>query len=232
MDYFSDAEAAKEKNSENSGKWGKMVPTKTAQAQGKHGATSALTARMTRDECIAKYYTAGRNPRSVLSLASEPFSEAHFATFPPTLVYQLLLPSISKAGCCPACGCQYAPVVETKFRKLQETNNWNKTCDNPNNNRDCTTHPRGVNDSRVISYRPTCTCQAGEPVPPRVLDPFSGSATVGQVCQFMHADYTGIELNPEYIEMAKRRIVTPWKPKHLRTAKAKRKPTRGERALF
>jgi site-specific DNA-methyltransferase (adenine-specific) len=39
-----------------------------------------------------------------------------------------------------------------------------------------------------------------------VLDPFFGSGTTGLVCSRLNRDYIGIELNEQYIEMAKRRI--------------------------
>ena len=39
-----------------------------------------------------------------------------------------------------------------------------------------------------------------------VLDPFCGSGTVGVVALRAGRDFIGIDLNPEYIEMARRRI--------------------------
>jgi len=39
-----------------------------------------------------------------------------------------------------------------------------------------------------------------------VLDPFLGSGTTGLVCSRLNRDYIGIELNGEYVKMAKRRI--------------------------
>jgi len=39
-----------------------------------------------------------------------------------------------------------------------------------------------------------------------VLDPFFGSGTVGVVCQEEERQYLGIELNPEYVNMAARRL--------------------------
>lgn len=39
-----------------------------------------------------------------------------------------------------------------------------------------------------------------------MLDPFAGSGTVGVVCEWLGRDFIGIELNPEYAEMARRRI--------------------------
>jgi DNA modification methylase len=47
---------------------------------------------------------------------------------------------------------------------------------------------------------------AGCPIGGVVLDPFFGSGTTGAVAKEYGRNYIGIELNPEYIEMAKRRI--------------------------
>jgi len=47
---------------------------------------------------------------------------------------------------------------------------------------------------------------AGCPVGGTVLDPFFGAGTVGLVAKREGRDYIGIELNPEYVEMAENRI--------------------------
>jgi len=39
-----------------------------------------------------------------------------------------------------------------------------------------------------------------------VLDPFFGSGTVGVVCEAHYRRYVGIEINPEYVELARARI--------------------------
>jgi DNA modification methylase len=39
-----------------------------------------------------------------------------------------------------------------------------------------------------------------------VLDPFSGAGTVGLVAEYLDRDSILIELNPEYADMARRRI--------------------------
>jgi DNA modification methylase len=39
-----------------------------------------------------------------------------------------------------------------------------------------------------------------------VLDPFFGSGTVGVVCQTLGREFVGIELNPEYVQIAERRL--------------------------
>lgn len=79
-----------------------------------------------------------RNKRSVWTVATQAFPEAHFATFPEELIQPCIL-----AGC---------------------------------------------------------------PVGGTVLDPFSGSGTTGVVALRYHRDFLGIELNPEYAKMARRRI--------------------------
>lgn len=79
-----------------------------------------------------------RNLRTVWSINTEPFSEAHFATFPRALVVPCLL-AASKPG-------------------------------------------------------------------DLVLDPFFGSGTVGEVCASLSRNFVGIEVKPEYADIARRRL--------------------------
>lgn len=52
-----------------------------------------------------------RNRRSVWTLGPEPFPEAHFATFPPSLVEPCILAGTSAHGCCTECGAPRRRVV-------------------------------------------------------------------------------------------------------------------------
>lgn len=79
-----------------------------------------------------------RNKRSVWEIATQPYSEAHFATFPESLVEPCIL--------------------------------------------------------------------AGSKPGDAVLDPFCGSGTTGAVALRYHRDFVGVELNPEYAELASKRI--------------------------
>ena len=79
-----------------------------------------------------------RNKRSVWTIPTRPYLDAHFAVFPEKLVEPMI-----KAGC----------------------------------------HVNGI-----------------------VLDPFSGSGTTCLVAKKLNRNYIGIELNPEYLEMAENRI--------------------------
>jgi DNA modification methylase len=57
-----------------------------------------------------------------------------------------------------------------------------------------------------------CGCGAGF-MPGIVLDPFMGSGTVGLVARKLGRYYIGIELNPQYAEMARKRI-EEWENSH------------------
>ena len=66
---------------------------------------------------VANRYAAGivpatRNKRSVWEIATAPFSEAHFATFPPALIEPCIKAGTSEKGCCAKCGKPWARQVE------------------------------------------------------------------------------------------------------------------------
>jgi len=48
---------------------------------------------------------------------------------------------------------------------------------------------------------------AGSTLKGDVLDPFFGSGTVGLVCQQLHRNCVGIELNSEYVDLARKRLL-------------------------
>ena len=58
----------------------------------------------------------------------------------------------------------------------------------------------------TTGWQPTCDHDA-EPVPATVLDPFCGSGTTGVVALRHGRSFIGIELSPEYVEMARQRII-------------------------
>jgi DNA modification methylase len=47
-----------------------------------------------------------------------------------------------------------------------------------------------------------------------VLDPFSGSATTGVVCQRLNRRYIGIEKKPEYVQVSRERVFSKQKSKY------------------
>lgn len=151
-----------------------------------------------------------RNPRSVWFLSSEPYKAAHFATFPTELARRCIAAATSKAGCCADCGSPFAPVVVSE-RVPTRPGIDNQIDESGMSNRDPQRH---VARTTTTGYRPTCKCGA-DSVPCRVLDPFGGSGTVGQVAKHLGSDYVLCELNREYLPLIEARVNTlpRWKVK-------------------
>jgi len=151
----------------------------------------------------------GRNIRDVWTIPTEPCAAAHFAVMPSALVEPCIKAGTSERGCCQACGAPWERVVE---RKGSES----KAVGKSQAKRDVglATAFSGYADGSsaptftTIGWVPTCKCDAGDPQPCVVLDPFFGAGTVGLVSERLGRSYIGIELNPEYAEIARRRIAT------------------------
>ena len=152
----------------------------------------------------------GRNARSVWTIATEPYSEAHFAVFPSELARRCIRAGTSEKGCCPACGAPWARVVERSG--LPVSDRANGTVYTGAAYAHPQSAPRGPksNFGEVVTlttgWRPTCTCDAGEPVPATVLDPFGGAGTTALAAEQLGRDAILIDLNPEYAAMARKRI--------------------------
>jgi hypothetical protein len=183
-----------------------------------------------------------RIPRSVWTLSSEGNRFAHFATFPSELVRRMLSP-LSPKGCCPHCGAQWAPVVESEryatrpgnsdkqaeWKHMQGDAVGQRSASSPNLD-----PQRHLVAHKVTDYRPTCTCPEHEPVSCTVLDPFSGLATVGQTANYLGHDFIGCELNEEYAAYAEEWIMQkPRWAKRQEPSKPKRfKDVPGQAMLF
>jgi len=61
-------------------------------------------------------------------------------------------------------------------------------------------HPNFHYEKSTLSWKPTCACNAGEPIPCTVLDPFAGSGTTGEVAKRLGRNFILIELKQEYVE--------------------------------
>lgn len=72
---------------------------------------------------------------------------------------------------------------------------------NPNRQNHPTQKPEGIIERIVLASSIKNDC---------VLDPFSGSGTTLRVCQQLHRNAIGFELNPEYVEMTNQRLSEPF----------------------
>jgi len=51
-----------------------------------------------------------------------------------------------------------------------------------------------VFESQTLGWKPTCQCDAGDPVPCIVLDPFAGSGTTGEVAYKLGRRFVMVDL--------------------------------------
>lgn len=176
-------------------------------------------------------YPERRNPRSVWTISSRSYKEAHFATFPIALPTRCIKAGTSEAGCCPLCGTPWHRVTrKIRVPTRPGTNSkvpagWQTGCGShdgivgrykadsqttvdgrrPNvvGNRDPQRHVTRV---ETLGRKQTCDCPDSDPVPCVVLDPYNGAASTGCAALHLGRDYLGIELNPEYVRLSKQRL--------------------------
>jgi len=167
-----------------------------------------------RAEATACMNPAGRNKRTVWTVATKPYSEAHFATFPPALIEPCVLAGTSEKGVCLECGKPWVRQVErnnpSKYAHAAGKDERYFGMKNMGGNHQTVTglHRNGggvYSTAKTTGWLPSCSCSC-DPVPAVVLDPFFGAGTTGLVAKKIGRRFIGIELNPEYISMAQKRI--------------------------
>jgi DNA modification methylase len=142
---------------------------------------------------------AGRNRRSVWTIATKPYPGAHFATFPEALVEPCILAGTSEAGACGTCGAPWERILERHGGQSYSTGK-----SEAKRAQGLATQFSGYADGSsgptftTLGFRPTCP-HPGDPVPCVVLDPFAGTGTVGAVAQRLSRRALLIDLNPDYL---------------------------------
>lgn len=210
-----------------------------------------------------------RNRRSVWTVATRAYPEAHFATYPVALIEPCVLAGTSAYGACPACGAPWKRMTERRRVTFSRGDDPTLQTGRAGMNRErpgkSETYVLGIpqhevaqmlrsaangrademrqvfgskwdhwtrtdaNGARVPTFadaqmieqllgvsipfdgvaegwQSSCTCLPAAPVPCTVLDPFCGSGTTGVVALRTGRAFVGIELNPEYVALAHRRI--------------------------
>lgn len=205
--YWSDMEAVRTTVTSNGGDFSKA----TAAAQPNHGGESH------------RQDYAGANLRDVFTLSSESFSGAHFATFPTALIRPLITLGCPER-CCPVCGAGWERVTERVSASGNAERDWQGVPEYQAN-RNHRQEPKKLGSMGTPSvtdygFRPSCDCATDlPPTPGIVLDPFMGAGTTALVARQLGRDHLGSELNPDYIEIATKRIADadPFQPKALAT---------------
>jgi DNA modification methylase len=164
--------------------------------------------------------TAGKSSRVPPECTCELYREitqetSHFATFPTKLVEPCLLSGTSARGCCPACGAPWVRVVETpqypkELRARPGDLGVKVGYGDPMVNTTGTGQKmqdwRDAHPPVTTGWRAGCACDAGDPIPAVVLDPFAGACTTGLVARKHGRSFIGIELSEAYCRMARERL--------------------------
>ena len=150
----------------------------------------------------------GRNRRSVWEVATQPFAGAHFATFPQGLVEPCVLAGTSPTACS-ECGAPWRRVVASE--RIDRRNGvavqggWTDPAEKLTRGRAPRPGARCFARRTTVGWEPGCEHADGSGRC-LVLDPFAGSGTAGIVACRHGRDFLGIELNPEYARLARRRL--------------------------
>ena len=125
-----------------------------------------------------EHHPLGKTPTDIFPVNTTSFKGSHFAVFPP----ELLMKPIK--ACCPQQVCKKCGVPRERI--IQNSD-----------------YDYSVDENTVGWTK--CKCNEGFE-PGIVLDPFMGSGTTGVVAKELNRRWIGIELNSEYIKMAKKRL--------------------------
>lgn len=151
---------------------------------------------------------AGANLRNWFYWPPANFAGAHFATFPPSVPELFIKAATSQAGQCAACGAPWVRVVERE-PGFQARRQYDDGMRGRRTGAALDSDYRGVGITRstTTGWSPSCACQTDQPpVPQLVLDPFAGSGTSILVANRLGRRGLGLELNPDYAQMARDRI--------------------------
>jgi site-specific DNA-methyltransferase (adenine-specific) len=141
----------------------------------------------------------GKNPGDVWTIATRGFRGPHFATFPPELIRKPILANCPEA-ICTRCGLPWKRQVTVRRIPIGPPAKKPFTRD-----RQVMRFGDRWHTVREVGDLVPCSCRAAT-VPGVVLDPFMGAGTVGLVAEQLHRDWIGVEINPEYRDLALRRI--------------------------
>ncbi len=143
----------------------------------------------------------GKNPGDVFEVSTKPFPDAHFAVYPPELIRKPIKSSCPETVCSD-CGTPYERAVE---READEYN-YSERGDTVGKGHQASGEMIAPPDATHTGWTKVCECDTENTESGIVLDPFIGAGTTALVAREHQRQFIGIELNPEYADMARSRV--------------------------
>ncbi len=207
--YYFDQEAVKEPNLESGRKRLLSSPVKLGGRKNSEREDRPFSG-------VEMNRAVGRNLRTVWTIPTQPFPEAHFATYPEKLVEPCILAGTSERGCCAKCGDPQERIVERESYGKKDYEGKHLATDSNAAGRRILAGVRAAREAggdhdnpfpapKTVGWSSTCSCQS-DTNPCLVLDPFCGSGTTGVVALKLGRRFIGLELQPDYIKIADKRI--------------------------
>ena len=179
-----------------------------------------------------KLHPAGKNPGDVFEVTTKPFPDAHFAVYPPELCAKPIKATAAPQVCV-ECGAPYEREIERETLTPDEikTHFPDRCADVSSDRNDGYRHQINHDEREDLrnkldkathakGWRQTCDCDTDATEAGIILDPFAGAGTTLLKAKELGRDAIGIELNPEYADMARARIgLEPHNPANVREDK-------------
>jgi DNA modification methylase len=166
------------------------------------------------DPLFEQYFAGGTDMTDVWEVATKPFKEAHFATYPEDLIHPCIKAGTSEYGCCDHCGKPYERVTEPVF-DVKHTGDTDSAYDEKSTagrlaklRQAAREHGKEYSaEKKTVGWQAACKCKNAGIVPAIVLDLFDGARTTLVAAKRLGRNFLGIELNSEYIKIGNKRMI-------------------------
>jgi DNA modification methylase len=207
-DYWYDLDAIREPHSEAGKRRSQYGYEASHQSWREGGATPDEYAGTDQDQAL---HPAGKNPGDVFEVSVRPFPDAHFAVYPPELCKSPIQASCPPKVCV-ECGAGYMREVNREPVKYE----YSERADAVGGRTQSSGTMKQTPTAEHVGWTQSCDCDTDATEPGIVLDPFAGAGTTCLVAKRLGRRFVGIDLNPEYVAMAQKRVgVTVDEPERL-----------------